>query len=85
MARARKKAQSGGSRRGGASRGATRSKSRKAAKAEADTEVEVVEEGPGLSMEDGIVIVTTVILFFACMLVDYWIGSDYGRGMLFGG
>lgn len=74
MARARKKA--------GGDRGATRSRSRKAAPAPAPA-VEVVEEVKGLGMEDGIIILTTVILAAALMLVDYAKGAFYDRGFLF--
>lgn len=74
MARARKKAAkpAGG-------RTATRTQSKKKPVAE----VEVVEERPGLGFEDGIVIVTTVVLLTAMLLVDFHLGSYYDKGFLF--
>ncbi|MDP6740979.1 MAG: hypothetical protein QF404_13300, partial [Planctomycetota bacterium] len=47
------------------------SKARKEKKAAPAAEVEVVEEGKGMGMEDGMVIVTTVILIATCLMVDY--------------
>jgi hypothetical protein len=84
MARARTKASSrgGNSRRGSTASRSTSSQSRKSA-APAPAEVEVVEEEAGMGMEDGIVVLTTVILLTACLMVDYFVGSEFGTGMLF--
>jgi len=79
MARSRKKASS--SRRSGGQR-STKATSRKQA-APAEAEVEVVEESKGLGMEDGIAIVTAVMLLAAFLLTDHYRGTRYGEGMLF--
>ena len=71
MARSRRKAPS--------PREATRTKSRKAAAA---VEVEVVEEEGGLGMEDGMLIVTSLVLLVAFFFVDYGRGA-YSEGMFF--
>jgi hypothetical protein len=46
-------------------------------------EVEVVEESGGLTIDDGIPIITTVLLVAAFLLVDYALGAQYGEGMFF--
>lgn len=57
-------------------------KSRKAAPV---AEVEVVEESGGLTIDDGIPIITGIILIVAFVLVDYVLGAHYGEGMFFKG
>ena len=84
MARSRSRGSSSrsGSNRGGSKREA---KSEKSA-APAVAEVEVVEEGKGMGIDDGMVIMTTVLLIAAFFLVDYVLGTDYAKGTgLFGG
>lgn len=44
--------------------------------------VEVVEEGKGLGIDDGIVIMSAVLLLIAWLLVDYDKGR-YGAGLFF--
>jgi len=69
--------------RGGASSSRpSKAKSRKSA-APAAAEVEVVEEAGGLTIDDGIPILTTILLLVAFVLVDYVLGTDYGAGMFF--
>ena len=46
-------------------------------------EVEVVEESGGLTIDDGIPIITGVLLIVAFVLVDYVLGHHYGEGMFF--
>ncbi|MAE27654.1 MAG: hypothetical protein QF724_01940 [Planctomycetota bacterium] len=46
-------------------------------------EVEVVEEGGGMGIDDGIAIITTIVLLVAVLLVDYELGTNYGEGMFF--
>ena len=80
MARSQRKA--GGSRSGGgASRGSTKSKSKKAAA----VEVEVVEEEGGMGIDDGIAIMTTLVLIAAILLVDYWQSVFADGGKFFSG
>lgn len=69
------------SRSGGGGRQQPKAKSRKSAAPAA--EVEVVEESGGLSIDDGIPIVTTLLLITAFVLVDYVLGTQYGAGMFF--
>jgi hypothetical protein len=45
--------------------------------------VEIVEEGKGMGMEDGIVIVTTVILITTILMVDYHLASYFQAGTFF--
>ncbi|MDP6384567.1 MAG: hypothetical protein QGI93_00075 [Planctomycetota bacterium] len=59
------------------------SKARKEKKAAPAAEVEVVEEGKGMGMEDGMVIVTTVILIATCLMVDYHLASYFEDGTFF--
>lgn len=77
MARSRARSGGGG---GGGSR-QSKAKSRKSAAPAA--EVEVVEESGGLTIDDGIPIITTVLLLTAFVLVDYVLGTHYGAGMFF--
>jgi hypothetical protein len=65
------------------SRGGSGSKGRKERKAAPAAEVEVVEEGKGMGMEDGMVIVTTVILIATILMVDYHMTSYFEDGMFF--
>jgi hypothetical protein len=75
MARSRSRTSS---KKGGGSRQA---KSKK--KAAPVSEIEVVEEGGGMTIDDAIPIVTGVILIVAFVLVDYVLGAHYGEGMFF--
>lgn len=60
-----------------------RATSKKAAPAE--VEVEIVDESRGLALEDGIAIVTTIILLIAFFMLDYVASAHYGKGLgLFG-
>lgn len=65
------------------SRGGSGSKGRKEKKAAPAAEVEVVEEGKGMGMEDGMVIVTTVILIATILMVDYHMASYFQDGTFF--
>ncbi len=65
------------------SRGGSGSKARKEKKAAPAAEVEVVEEGKGMGMEDGMVIVTTVVLIATCLMVDYHMASYFQDGQFF--
>ena len=65
------------------SRGGSVSKARKEKKAAPAAEVEVVEEGKGMGMEDGMVIVTTVVLITTILMVDYHMASYFQDGMFF--
>jgi hypothetical protein len=42
-----------------------------------------VEDTPGLSMGDGLVITTTLLLVAAILLTDYMLGAHFGRGLFF--
>ena len=65
-------------------RGGKPSKSRKSKKAAvAVDEVEVVEESKSLGIDDGMVIVTTLVLIAAFVFTDYLLGVDYGEGWFF--
>ena len=70
--------------RGGSSRSrGQRSQSRKAPTTRAAAQpVEVVEEEKGLGIDDGIVIMSTVLLVVAWLLIDYDKGR-YGAGLFF--
>ena len=59
------------------------SKGRKEKKAAPAAEVEVVEEGKGMGMEDGMVIVTTVVLIATILMVDYHMSSYFQKGTFF--
>lgn len=74
MARSRSKKKSGKSAK----------KSRKSKKADVSVdEVEVVEESKSLGIDDGMVIVTTLILIAAFVFTDYLLGVDYAKGWFF--
>ena len=45
--------------------------------------VEVVEEEGGMGIDDGIIIMTTLLLLTAVLFMDYTRGKFYGEGMLF--
>ena len=77
MARSRSKSGSGGS-----GRRTPRATSRKQ-EAPATASVEVVEEGKDLGLDDGIAIVTALLILVAILLVDYDLGTHYGRGVFF--
>lgn len=79
MARSRKKAAP--SRRSGGAR-STKATSRKPA-APAAAEVEVVEESKGLGIDDGLPILTALMLLTAFLLTDHYRGTAYGEGLLF--
>lgn len=79
MARSRKKAAPD---RSSAGRGAKATSRKKAAPAA--VEVEVVEESRGLGIDDGIAILTGVLLLGAFLMTDHFRGVKYGDGMLFG-
>lgn len=70
------RAQAGGS----SSRGKTSARSRKSA---APADVEVVEESAGMGIDDGIIIMTTVVLAAAVLAIDYVRGAFYDTGMFF--
>lgn len=76
MAKSRSRNQSGAA----ASRGATSARSRKSS---APAEIEVVEESRGMGIDDGIIIITTVILLTAALVIDYVAATNYGEGTLF--
>lgn len=78
MARSRTRSGGGGRKAAG---GGRQAKSRKAAAPVA--EVEVVEEEGGMGIDDGIPIITGVLLLVAFIMVDYVLGTDYGTGMFF--
>jgi hypothetical protein len=64
--------------------GKSASKSRKSKKAEVSAdEVEVVEESKILGIDDGMVIVTTLVLIAAFVFTDYLLGVDYAKGWFF--
>lgn len=62
--------------------GGRQAKSKKKAAPIAD-EVEVVEESGGMGIDDAIPIVTGVLLIASFLLVDYVLGTDYGKGLFF--
>jgi hypothetical protein len=47
--------------------------------------VEIVEEEKGLGIDDGIIMMTTIVLLAAFLMLDYHRGKHYGEGMLFKG
>jgi len=66
--------------RASSSRGASaRSTSRKEA---APAAVEIVEEEPGMGINEGIILTTTIVLIVAWLFVDFHYGR-YGGGMFF--
>ncbi len=75
------RARSGG---GGGARGskAAKATSRKSAPAPV-AEVEIVEEKKGMGIDDGIPILTTIILLVAFLFVDYVRGNLHGEGLFF--
>ena len=76
-------ARSSRARSGGGARGSQgKATSRKSAPAPV-AEVEVVEEKKGMGIDDGIPILTAVVLLTAFLLVDYLRGSHYDAGMFF--
>jgi hypothetical protein len=77
---ARSRSRGAGARKGGGESRSTKSK-KKAAPAVA--EVEVVEESAGLSIDDGIPMVTTLVLLVAILVTDYVLGTHYGEGLFF--
>jgi len=72
-----------------ASRPAARSESKKpsgkAAPRAAVATVEIVEEEKGLGIDDGIIVLTTIVLLAAFLMLDFHRGKNYGEGMLFKG
>ena len=46
-------------------------------------ETEIVEEGAGMGVGDGMTIATTLILLAAVLLTDYLLGAHYDAGMFF--
>ena len=79
MARSRNRSGGGGRKAAG---GGRQAKSRKSAAAPV-AEVEVVEEEGGMGIDDGIPIMTAVLLLVAFILVDYVLGTQYSAGMFF--
>ena len=77
---ARSRSRGAGARKGGGESRSTKSR-KKAAPAVA--EVEVVEESAGLSIDDGIPMVTTLVLLVAILVTDYVLGTHYGEGLFF--
>jgi hypothetical protein len=70
-----------------ASRRQTKATSRKAkepkkAKEKAQS-AEIVEEGRGLGIDDGVVIATTLLFLAALVMIDRELGVHYGAGLLF--
>ena len=57
-------------------------KSKKKAEVAVD-EVEVVEESKSLGIDDGMVIMTTLILIAAFVFTDFLLGVDYAKGWFF--
>lgn len=55
----------------------------KADKKAPTAEVEVVEEKKGMSWEDGVAVITAVVLLVAICCVDYDLGTKFGAGMFF--
>lgn len=65
-------------------RGSKPAKSRTSKKAEEVVEeVEVVEESKRLGIDDGMVIITTLVLVAAFFVTDYLLGIDYAKGLFF--
>jgi hypothetical protein len=46
-------------------------------------EVEVVEEKRGMGWEDGVAVITTIVIVVAILCVDYDLGHKFGAGMFF--
>ena len=93
MARSRSRSRRGtrGGSRTGSRDGSSKAEKKDAPKRGADRaaetieEVEVVEEGRSLGIDDGMVIITTLILIAAFCLTDYLLGIDYAEGVFFKG
>ncbi len=79
MARSQRKA--GG--RGGANKGRSQTKTQSRKAAAPVAEVEVVEESGGMGIDDGIVILTTVVLLTSVLLIDFMMAKYYEAGQLF--
>ena len=79
MARSRKKAAPA---RSSGARG-NKATSRKKAAPAAAAEVEVVEESKGLGIDDGIAIITGILILGAFLMTDHFRGTKYGDGMFF--
>ena len=77
MARAKQKGRRSG--------GAPAAKQAKAAPAPVVDEIEIVEEEGGMGVDDGIVIITTIMLLVGFLMLDYHRGKHYGEGMMFAG
>jgi hypothetical protein len=80
---ARSRTRSGGGGGGGGKGGAGQARAAKSRKPAPVAEVEVVEESGGMTIDDGIPIITTILLIAAFVLVDYALGTQYGEGMFF--
>lgn len=85
MARRPKAAPAPAARRGAAPDRDTKARSRKAAAAPVVAEVEVVEEGRGLGIDEGVIILTTLCFLAAVLITDYALGTYYGEGLFFKG
>ena len=46
-------------------------------------DVQILDEDEGMGIEDGIAIITTLILLAAIFLIDYDLGKNFGEGMFF--
>lgn len=78
---ARSRARSSGSRhRGASTKREPKARSKRAAVVEA--EVEVVEEGKGLGIDEGVILVTTILLLAAILVTDHILGG-YAAGLFF--
>ncbi|HIG11167.1 MAG: hypothetical protein ABGY71_06725 [bacterium] len=64
------------------SRGGRQAKSKKSKVPVAEVEI-IEDEGGGLGIDDGIPIITSILLLAAFMMVDYCLGQHYGTGMFF--
>ena len=83
MARSRSRSTSRSTRASKASGGGDRKARSKSTRSAPVAEIEVVEEGGGMGIDDGIALVTTLVLMAAVLLVDYELGTHYGGGMFF--
>jgi len=63
--------------------GAGRKREAKSKKKPAVAEVEVIEEQKGLGIDDGVVILTTILFLVAFVLTDFKLGSEYQQGLFF--
>ena len=73
----------GGKGGGGRRQAAPKATSRKAKKAAPVAEVEVVEEKKGMGIDDGLPIITFLILVAAVLMMDYVAGTNYEGGLFF--